>query len=82
MRRMSAIYSKLSYGSGTALTGAGVSEKAYSSVTNQPSWQLFDAISVLTLSDWAIIVGMICTIGTFALNWYYKRKEFNLKAGG
>nr|WP_246856852.1 HP1 family phage holin [Brenneria sp. CFCC 11842] len=25
---------------------------------------------------------MICTIGTFALNWYYKRKEFNLKAGG
>nr|WP_253906919.1 HP1 family phage holin [Brenneria sp. hezel4-2-4] len=25
---------------------------------------------------------MICTIGTFALNWYYKRKEFNLKVGG
>nr|WP_240629985.1 HP1 family phage holin [Brenneria alni] len=24
---------------------------------------------------------MVCTIGTFALNWYYKRKEFNLKAG-
>lgn len=36
-------------------------------------------VGAMSLNDWAIIVGIICTIGTFALNWYYKRKEFNLK---
>lgn len=36
---------------------------------------LFGAMS---LNDWAIIIGIICTIGTFGLNWYYKRKEFQL----
>ena len=33
----------------------------------------------MSLSDWAIIVGIICTVGTFAVNWYYKRQEFLLK---
>ncbi|HIH4370762.1 TPA: HP1 family phage holin [Morganella morganii] len=23
----------------------------------------------------------MCTVGTFLVNWYYKRKEFQLKAG-
>ena len=32
----------------------------------------------LSLNDWAIIIGIVCTIGTFAINWYYKRKEFQL----
>ena len=36
-------------------------------------------VGAMSLNDWAIIVGIICTIGTFALNWYYRRKEFNLK---
>ncbi|WP_456319161.1 HP1 family phage holin [Klebsiella grimontii] len=31
--------------------------------------------SVLSLNDWAIIIGIVCTIGTFGVNWYYKRKE-------
>lgn len=30
---------------------------------------------VLSLNDWAIIIGIACTIGTFGVNWYYKRKE-------
>ena len=30
---------------------------------------------VLSLNDWAIIIGIVCTIGTFGVNWYYKRKE-------
>lgn len=35
-------------------------------------------IGGLSLSDWAIVIGIACTVGTFALNWYYKRKEFRL----
>lgn len=35
----------------------------------------------LSLNYWAIIVGIVCTVGTFALNWYYKRKEFQLRSG-
>lgn len=30
---------------------------------------------VLSLNDWAIIIGIVCTVGTFGINWYYKRKE-------
>lgn len=30
---------------------------------------------VLSLNDWALIVGILCTVGTFVINWYYKRKE-------
>ena len=33
----------------------------------------------MSLSDWAIIIGIVCTIGTFAVNWYYKRQEFLLR---
>ncbi len=36
-------------------------------------------VGAMSLNDWAIIVGIICTVGTFGLNWYYKRKEFILK---
>ena len=35
-------------------------------------------IGGLSLSDWAIVIGIVCTVGTFAINWYYKRKEFQL----
>lgn len=35
-------------------------------------------IGGLSLSDWAIVIGIACTIGTFAVNWYYKQKEFKL----
>lgn len=36
-------------------------------------------IGGLSLSEWAIVVGIFCTVGTFAVNWYYKRQEFKLK---
>lgn len=32
----------------------------------------------LSLNDWAIIIGIVCTVGTFALNWHYKQKSFRL----
>ncbi|WP_447874756.1 phage holin family protein [Serratia fonticola] len=30
---------------------------------------------VLSLNDWAMIIGIACTAGTFGVNWYYKHKE-------
>lgn len=38
-------------------------------------WRLNNHGGVLSLNDWAIIIGIVCTIGTFGVNWYYKRKE-------
>ena len=35
-------------------------------------------IGGLSLSDWAIVIGIVCTIGTFVVNWYYKQKEYKL----
>ena len=32
----------------------------------------------LSLNDWAIIIGIVCTVGTFAINWHYKQKSFRL----
>jgi hypothetical protein len=29
----------------------------------------------ITLSDFALWVGILTSVGTFALNWYYKSKE-------
>ncbi|HCI6942665.1 phage holin [Klebsiella variicola subsp. variicola] len=75
MTRMSTIYSRLSYGTGTALTGCGVSAKAYADTAKTEVWILADKIAGLTLSDWAIIVGITCTIITCGVNWYYRRKE-------
>ncbi|CAK8739288.1 hypothetical protein SODG_002894 [Sodalis praecaptivus] len=41
------------------------------------SWGLFTCLlGALSLSDWALIIGIICTLGTFGLNWYYRRKEY------
>ncbi|GKX40445.1 hypothetical protein SOASR014_41840 [Pectobacterium carotovorum subsp. carotovorum] len=40
-------------------------------------WGSFTAmLGAMSLNDWALIVGIICTLGTFGVNWYYKRKEF------
>lgn len=72
---MNTIYSKLSYGTGTTLTGCGVSAKAYAGTSNEISWVLVDKIAGLSLSDWAIVVGIACTVITCAVNWYYRCKE-------
>ena len=46
------------------------------------AWGVFTAaLGALSLDQWAVLIGIVCTIGTFAVNWYYKRKEFQLKAG-
>ncbi|WP_347254372.1 phage holin family protein [Leminorella grimontii] len=46
-------------------------------------WGAFTAmLGALSLNDWALVIGIGCTIGTFVVNWHYKRKEFELKAGG
>ncbi|MBI0520957.1 hypothetical protein F6Q07_23215 [Pectobacterium parmentieri] len=37
-------------------------------------------LGALSLNDWALIVGIICTLGTFGVNWYYRRKEFQRSA--
>ncbi|CND88205.1 Uncharacterised protein [Yersinia nurmii] len=37
------------------------------------------ALGALSLNEWAIIIGIACKIGTFAVNWHYKRKEFQLQ---
>ena len=54
MRRMSTIYSRLSYGTGTTLTGCGVSAKAYAETaktTKEVSGMCADRITDLSLSD-------------------------------
>ncbi|MEI7247990.1 phage holin [Pectobacterium carotovorum] len=80
MTKMSTIYSRLSYGTGTTLTGCGVSAKAYAATTDS-AW-LIEKIAGLTLSDWAIIVGIACTVVTCGVNWHYRRKEYQLKLRG
>lgn len=75
MTRMSTIYSRLSYGTGTTLAGCGVSAKAYANRATETAWIIVDKVAGLTLSDWAIIVGITCTIVTCGVNWYYRRKE-------
>lgn len=33
----------------------------------------------LTLSDWAVIIGMLATIFGFIVTWFYKHLEYKLK---
>ncbi|WP_058911150.1 phage holin family protein [Entomohabitans teleogrylli] len=39
-------------------------------------------LGAISLNDWAIIVGIVCTLGTFIVNWYYKRKDYEIRRGG
>ncbi|WP_339053546.1 phage holin family protein [Arsenophonus endosymbiont of Crataerina pallida] len=36
-------------------------------------------LGFFTLEQWVAIVGIICTIGTFSINVYYRKKEYELK---
>ncbi|HGJ5865952.1 phage holin family protein [Arsenophonus nasoniae] len=36
-------------------------------------------IGIFTLEQWVGLIGIICTLGTFFVNWYYRKKEFELK---
>lgn len=35
--------------------------------------------SNVTLADVGVIVGIIVTIATWVVNWYYKKKDFELR---
>ncbi|CAM7427202.1 phage holin family protein [Morganella morganii subsp. morganii] len=58
-----------------------MSEK-YSSPAAYAWGFITSALGVLSLDQWAVLIGIICTVGTFLVNWYYKRKEFQLRTGG
>lgn len=46
------------------------------------AWGFITAtLGVMSLDQWAVLIGILCTVGTFVVNWYYKRKEFQLKTG-
>ena len=51
-----------------------VMEKHSSSVSYITGGSLF-SWGTLTLNDVAMIVGITTGLGTFLVNWYYKRKE-------
>lgn len=50
-------------------------EKIREHISYVVSW-LTTAVGALSLNEWALITGIICTIGTFIINWYYKEKEY------
>jgi uncharacterized membrane protein len=33
----------------------------------------------LTINEWVAVAGIVCSVGTFIVNWVYKRKYFNLE---
>ena len=35
-------------------------------------------VAGLSLNDWAMVVGIIATIATALLNWYYKQKHLEI----
>lgn len=35
-------------------------------------------VAGFTLNEWAIIIGIIATIVTLLMNWYYKQKHLDL----
>lgn len=69
------LYSRLSYGTGTALAGAGVSVKTHAGTFSRENWCLPGAMAELTLNDWAIVTGIACTLITCAVNGYYRYRE-------
>ncbi|CAB3623641.1 phage holin family protein [Candidatus Hamiltonella defensa] len=45
------------------------------------SWAAFTTVlGALSLNEWALIVGIVYTLGTFIVNCYCRRKEFQLKS--
>ncbi|ACQ68086.1 holin [Candidatus Williamhamiltonella defendens] len=33
----------------------------------------------LSLSEWALVTGIICSVLTVGLNWYYRHKEYRYR---
>lgn len=51
----------------------------YSSPFSYALGVITTAAGALSLDQWAVLIGIICTVATFLVNWYYKRKEFKLR---
>ncbi|BAE74021.1 hypothetical protein SGGMMB4_01741 [Sodalis glossinidius str. 'morsitans'] len=44
------------------------------------SWALVTCLlGVFSLSEWALITGIACTLATFLLNWIYRHKEYRFR---
>lgn len=39
-------------------------------------------LAMFSLNEWAVIVGIFCTVITCFVNWYYERKKYLIAAGG
>ncbi|WP_140187787.1 phage holin family protein [Providencia stuartii] len=51
----------------------------YSSPFSYALGVITTAAGALSLDQWAVLIGIVCTVATFLVNWYYKRKEFKLR---
>ncbi|WP_243466118.1 phage holin family protein [Sodalis glossinidius] len=36
-------------------------------------------LGAFSLSEWALITGIACTLATFLLNWIYRHKEYRFR---
>lgn len=54
-------------------------EKYSSHASFSMAW-LLTVFGAMTLQDWAVLIGILLGIGTFVVNWYYKRKLVNALA--
>lgn len=39
-------------------------------------------MAVLSLDRWAVIIGILCTVVTCLVNWYYERKKYLIALEG
>lgn len=39
-------------------------------------------LAMFSLNEWAVIIGILCTVITCLVNWYYERKKYLFVAGG
>ncbi|ACJ10173.1 hypothetical protein GWK90_09625 [Candidatus Hamiltonella defensa] len=56
-----------------------MSEK-YATPTAYLSSLMATVLGFFTLEQWVAVTGIVCTIGTFLINVYYRKKEYKLKA--
>ncbi|BBR58948.1 HP1 family phage holin [Klebsiella sp. WP4-W18-ESBL-05] len=40
------------------------------------------AMAMLSLDKWAVIIGILCTVITCLVNWYYERKKYLIALAG
>ena len=52
------------------------------SASSYSASSLFALLGGMTLQDWALFVGIVFTILTFAVNTYYKHKSLKLQERG